>query len=85
MLKVTTHCFLHLYINSRGEYFEEDRTSGANADHRQSSKTLNADGQERKWEDKHRMDLSKKYNDAVVEHNIILNILERNKSVESGL
>ena len=31
------------------------------------------------------MDLSKKYNEALVEHNIILNILEQKKAVESGL
>ena len=31
------------------------------------------------------MDLSKRYNEAAVEHNIILNILEQKKAVESGL
>ena len=35
--------------------------------------------------DKCRMDLSKRYNEAAVEHNIILNILEQKKAVESGL
>ena len=33
----------------------------------------------------HRMELSNKYNEALVEHKIILNILERKKAVESGL
>ena len=80
-----THYFVHLDINSIGEDIKEDRTSGANAYHRQSYKTLNADCQKRKRVDKRRMELWKKYNEAVVEHNIILNILEHNKAVDSGL
>ena len=80
-----THCFVRLYINSRGEDIEEDRPYGAESEQRQSYKTLNTDSQKRNQADKCRIDLSRKYNEAVVEQNIILNILERNKAVESGI
>ena len=72
-------------INSKGETILEDRPCGAEAEHRQGSKTINALEQKRLRAEKRRGILAKKHSEAVVKTNIISNILDRNKMVESEL
>ena len=83
--KISPICCGHLDINSKGEEIEEDRPSGANAEHKQSSKTINAPGQQLKRNEKRRSRLSDKYKKAVVERDVIENILEKNMAVELEL
>ena len=57
---------MHSDINSRGEIIEEDRPSGADSEHRQPAKTINADGQKKKRDEKRRRKLVLKHNKATV-------------------
>ena len=83
-------CTLYCYppctdIDSSGNEVEEDRPSGADAEHRQPSKTINAKAQQRKRAEKRRRKLSEKFHNAVVKFNTVNDILERNSAIEDGL
>ena len=72
-------------INSKGENILEDRPCGAEAEHRQGSKTINAREQKRLRAEKRRGILAKKHSEAVVKTDIISNVLDLNETVESDL
>jgi len=74
-----------LDINKKGEAILEDRPCGAEAEHRQGSKTINAREQKRLRAEKRRGILAKKHHEAVVKSNTISKILDRNKTVENEL
>ena len=61
---------------------EEDRPSGADAEHCQGAKTINHSGQKRLRAEKRRRLLAKKFGEAEVTKKIILNILTKNKNVK---
>ena len=82
----TLYCYLPCTdIDSSGNEVEEDRPSGADAEHRQPSKTINAKAQQRKRAEKRRRKLSEKFHNAVVKFNTVNDILERNSAIEDGL
>ena len=83
---ILTLCLLLcLDIDERGEVIEEDRPSGADAEHRQGAKTINADCQKRKQADKRARELVRRANESEVNRNIICKILEANNDVEKHL
>ena len=61
---------------------EEDRPSGADAEHRQGAKTINRSGQKRLRAEKQRSLLAKKFSEAEVTRKTILDILAMNKNVK---
>ena len=64
---------------------EEDRPSGADAEHCQGAKTINHSGQKRLRAEKRRRLLANKFAEAEVTRKTILNILTKNKNVEDEL
>ena len=72
-------------INSKSDVIEQDRPSGADAEHRQGAKTINHSGQKRLRAEKRRRLLAKKFAEGEVTRKTILNILEKNQSVEDEL
>ena len=72
-------------ITSNGTVIETDRPSGAHAEHRQPSKTINAKAQQRKRAELRRKKLAEAHRDAVVERDAISEILSRNHDVEVEL
>ena len=63
----------------------EDLPCGAEAEHRQGSRTINAREQKRLRAEKRRGILAKKHREAMVKSNIISKILDRNETVENEL
>jgi len=74
-----------LDINEKGETIEQDRPSGAHAEHLQGAKTINAEAQQKKRADKRRLELTRKANEAQVKHNVMSKILQNNAEVEAKL
>ena len=72
-------------INEKGETIEQDRPSGAHAEHLQAAKTINAEAQQIKRADKRRLELTRKANEAQVKHNVVSKILQNNAEVEAKL
>ena len=72
-------------INSHGDEIDDVWPSGANAEHRQPSKCINAEGQKKLRDAKQRAKLVREFNQATVEYNTIQTILERNKLVEGDI
>ena len=64
---------------------EEDRPSVADTEHRQGAKTINHSGQKRLRAEKRRRLLAKKFAEAEVKRNTILNILQKSTIVEDEL
>ena len=54
--------------------------SGADAEHRQPSKTINAEVQKKLRDDKRRAKLVREYNEATVSHNTIRTIFGKKQS-----
>ena len=78
-------CILRSDIDSNGDEVEEERPSGADAEHRQAAKTINADWQKKKREEKRLKKLSEEHRTMEREYNIINDILARNTEVETEL
>ena len=64
---------------------EEDRPSGADSEHKQSAKTINAMGQRKKRDEKRRKKMAKEYDEAVTTRNTISNICNSNIAVENKI
>ena len=72
-------------INSKGEDILENRPSGPDSEHRQPAKTINHKAQQRKRDEKRRRRLALKHEESLVEYNITVHLLNRNKEVEEEL
>lgn len=64
---------------------EDDRPSGANAEHRQAAKTINAEAQKKKRIEKRMKKDAEKFRKAEHERNAIGHIIERNGQVEAEI
>ena len=73
---MTLTFLVHSDINERGETIEQDRPSGAHAEHLQAAKTINAEAQQKRRADKRRLELTRKANEAQVKHNVVSKILK---------
>ena len=78
----TSDLFIHfnalqsMYIEGfEGNELTEDRPSGADAEHGQGAKTINAEPQQRKRDEKRKEKTSAAYQKAEVERNIVNDIL----------
>ena len=67
--------------DSKGNELTEDRPSGADAEDWQGAKTINADPQQRKRDEKWRRKTSAAYQKAEVERNIVNDIFQKNCAV----
>ena len=65
-------------IDSSGKEVVEDRPSGAQAEHRQPAKTINAPAQQRQRSELRRKKMAEKHRDAIVEYTTMNDILSRN-------
>ena len=70
-------------IDSSGKELVEDRSPGAQAEHMQHAKTINASAQQRQRSELRRKKMAEKHRDAIVEYTTINDILSRNGIVEA--
>ena len=69
-------------IHSCGDDVDKDRPSGADCEHRQSAKTINAEPQKKLRQQKRMKKLTLKFRIAEQDSNVITHILQRNEEVE---
>ena len=72
-------------IHSCGDKVHEDRSSGADCEHRQPAKTINAEPQNTLRQQKHMNKLTLKIRTVEQDSNAITHILQQNKEVEFDL
>ena len=72
-------------IDSKCQELDFVRPSGADAEHRQPAKTINAKAQKKLCEEKRRRKMTEKHVKASADHDVINIILERNRGVEQEL
>ena len=72
-------------IHSCGDDVDEDRPSGADCEHRQPAKTINAEPQKKLRQQKRMKKLTLKFRIAEQDINVITHILQQNEEVEINL
>ena len=72
-------------INPDGSKVEKDRPSGADSEHKQSAKTINAKAQQQKRVEQRRMKMALKFTEDTKTRNAIINIIDRNRAVENKI
>ena len=87
LLSSKTYTTIHTNsdIDSRGNLVDEDRPSGADAEHRQAAKTINCEHQRQLREDRRLKKASEQQCKEEVAYNTIQDILQQNSGVEQEL
>ena len=83
--KTYTNIHTNSDIDSRGNLVDEDRPSGADAEHRQAAKTINCEHQRQLREDRRLKKASEQQCKEEVAYNTIQDILQQNSGVEQEL